>query len=182
MNNLLKKSYERISKVFLENIKIGENAKVLDIGCGLKGNFIKIPGANYVGIDLNKYMIENNSCKGDGYYMVMDAKHMAFKDNSFDYIISTSFFHHFNDEECVAILRETNRILKKKGKLIVADGVFPSSLFNFFGWAIRIFDRGRYVRSIQGLLKIFNKTFSIIKKDYFADNIFTYGVFVMEKE
>ena len=51
--------------------------------------------------------------------LVMDSKELKFDDGSFENIIAVNFFHHVDTGEIV--LSEMDRVLKKDGKLILAD-------------------------------------------------------------
>ena len=48
-----------------------------------------------------------------------DVHALPFKDNSFNYVISTEAFHHYYDQQ--KAVREMARIIKSGGKVIVVD-------------------------------------------------------------
>ena len=90
-----------------------------------------------------------------------------------------SFLHHLSQDELPQAMAEVKRVLKNRGKVIFADGVYPESKFNIAGWLIRFFDRGRYVRDRHSLRKLLSGYFHIEKEYYFVDKIFPYSLFEM---
>ena len=181
MKNILDKSYLTLRGIFLDNIRPGKNCRILDIGCGRRGNIFRIESRTYLGIDNDPHTIKRLKDRTDGTYALMDAGKMDFPAETFDYIISTSFFHHISDEEVKRVSSMMKKILKSKGKLIIADGVYPDSRLNVAGRMIRFLDRGRHVRDKEGFRRIFSGDFRIKNEYYFTELIFSYSVLVMEK-
>ncbi len=84
---------EQINKLRLikNNIKIGKNTRILDLGCGtgISSEF----GCFVVGIDTSFGMLKHNKkLKVFG-----TAECLPFKTNSLDYIISVTSLHNFNN-------------------------------------------------------------------------------------
>ncbi|MBU0633586.1 MAG: class I SAM-dependent methyltransferase [Candidatus Omnitrophica bacterium] len=181
MKFLLVKSYKIIAEFFKKNINLKCGLKILDVGCGCRGNFINFDSGTYYGIDINAEALAKVQKKNGDKYAIMDAKHLAFADGAFDYIISTSFLHHLDDRQCQALCEQINKKLKDSGRAIIADGVFPEEKFNLIGKIMRKLDHGRFVRHRQKLRTILSKNFSIINEYYFVNLIFAYAVFVLKK-
>ena len=83
-------------------------------------------GANYHGIDLTDRAIEMTTTRLalrglSGEVQQMDAEHMTFADDSFDFVWSWGVIHHSSDPS--AILREMLRVLRPVGevKLMVCN-------------------------------------------------------------
>jgi ubiquinone/menaquinone biosynthesis C-methylase UbiE len=101
--------------------RAGWGKTLLDIGCG-RGVFTDQLSEKFsmvTGIDL----IEEEIFKGSGrngraVYSVMDANQLAFKDETFDTIISRYTFHHLDLKK---VSREVERCLKPGGKLVIVD-------------------------------------------------------------
>ena len=176
---LLANSYEILKGIFLDNMEIRRDMKVLDIGCGWRGNFCNIDPGSYYGTDRDSKVIEPLITSNTGYFSAMDVKELKFDSEYFDYAISVSLLHHLSADELKDVVAEVKRVLKKGGKIIFADGVYPESKFNLAGWLIRFFDRGRYVRGRDSLRKLLSGYFFIEKEYYFTDKIFAYSLFVM---
>ena len=74
------------------NIKIGKDSKLLDVGCGtgISSDF----GCFVVGIDPSiDLLIQNNG----NVKLAGTAEALPFKDSSFDYVISVTAMHNFQD-------------------------------------------------------------------------------------
>ncbi len=179
MNELLSDSYRNIKKIILKNIPRDKGSKILDIGCGWRGNFCAIDPDCYYGADNDRRVIEALKKSATGSFFVMDAKGLRFDSEYFDYVISVSLLHHLPKDQLKDAMLEVKRVLKKEGKIIFADGVYPESKFNLAGWLIRFLDRGRYVTDRHSLRKLLSGYFYIEKEYYFVDKIFAYSLFVM---
>jgi len=104
--------------------------KVLDAGCGIGGSaiwLVKNKGANVVGITLSERQVEKakelaveNSVSDKTEFRLKDFTDTGFPDNSFDVVWAIESVCHAEDKK--VFLREAYRILRKGGKLVVADG------------------------------------------------------------
>jgi len=98
--------------------------KVLDIGCGDGIFSIELAKRGYgvVGVDLNvksvnyaKYFSKRSEVKID--FLVGDACHLPFANESFDIILCSEVLEHIKDDE--GAIREIERVLKQNGLLIL---------------------------------------------------------------
>jgi cyclopropane fatty-acyl-phospholipid synthase-like methyltransferase len=173
----LQKSYQKIKDFTSQNIDLQQGAKVLDIGCGKRGNFWNFDPKTYIGVDNDIKIISSLKQRRDGNYMFLDVcKALDFEDKSFDLVVSVSLFHHLSDRQAQGLCLEISRVLKPEGLAIIADGVFPGERSNVLGFLIRYFDRGKYVRNAKGLKKIFERNFSVQAERVFTDSIYAYSV------
>ncbi len=126
----LTQSQENQYKIIIKEAKIKKGMKVLDAGCGVGGASIYIAQrtkAKVFGISLVPKQIEDakqNASKRNvslhTNFSVMDYTKTTFPDNYFNVIFAIeSVCHSFPKE---SFLQEAKRILKKGGKLIIADG------------------------------------------------------------
>lgn len=87
---------EQIKKLSIikSKIKTGKNSKLLDVGCGsgLSSDF----GCFVVGIDPSMRLLENNKNKMK---IRGVAEMLPFRDGSFDWVISVTAMHNFDDAE-----------------------------------------------------------------------------------
>jgi len=113
---------------------------ILDYGCG-NGDFSRVlalRGARVVGIDISPKLIEtarasaarmglNGLCPQ---FMVGDAHHTAFADNSFDYVVGNGALHHLDLDMAFA---EIARVLKPGGRAIFMEPMYHHPIL----WMVR---------------------------------------------
>jgi demethylmenaquinone methyltransferase/2-methoxy-6-polyprenyl-1,4-benzoquinol methylase len=102
------------------------SGKVLEIGVGTGRNLKYYPaGCRVVGIDKSEGMLRRAQEKAEGMKNItlypMDAEHLEFPDNSFDYVVTTFALCTIPDP--VKALREMRRVLKPSGELISLEHV-----------------------------------------------------------
>ena len=119
-----------------EYIRIPDGGTGLDVGCGSGALTIacakRNPKAKMVGIDywgkeyasFSKQLCQNNS-KAEGVdntsYMKGDARHLDFKDETFDAVTSNYVYHNITGTNKQDLLLETLRVLKKGGTFAIHD-------------------------------------------------------------
>ena len=99
---------------------------VLDVGCG-SGELLQMISefaeqadrkASLTGIDLNP--ISSQTTRDKQITSIQgDALQLPFADDSFDYAISSLFFHHLADEQIVVALQEMSRVARRR--VVVID-------------------------------------------------------------
>ncbi|MBN3038569.1 MAG: class I SAM-dependent methyltransferase [Candidatus Omnitrophica bacterium] len=101
----------------------------LDLGTGLGDLALEVgkryPQLKVIGIDLSQAAVKEAKKKaqeqnvGNVYFQLQDAQRVAFKDSSFDLVISHGTIHHFQDIRLA--FYETYRILKPQGLAYLTD-------------------------------------------------------------
>jgi arsenite methyltransferase len=110
---------------------------VLDIGCGagvdsLVAARLVGAGGRVVGLDVTPAMVERARAHqarlglANLSFQVGDAEALPFPDNDFDAVISNGVFNLALDKE--KALKETHRVLKPGGRLMMADMVLVAAL------------------------------------------------------
>lgn len=116
-----------IFKHFLKQHK-KRSAKILDIGCGTGRNISFVSETlgknNYIfhGIDYSTDCIEyaKNQYKNQGVlFKAYSGKKLPFKDNSFDFVVSSHVLEHVKKEYSLLYLSEISRVLKKSGISVI---------------------------------------------------------------
>lgn len=120
----------RENEIMANRAKITKNQYVLDAGCGVGGSSIflaKNIGCKVAGISLSKNQIRECQKNSRKHHMsdlttfqVMDFCNTTFDDESFDVVWAIESICHAIDKN--KFVKESYRVLKPGGKLIVADG------------------------------------------------------------
>ena len=105
---------------------------ILDIGCGT-GELLALllrdnPSIKCYGIDFSPNMLEMARTKLPNRVELKegDAEELPYHDNQFDLVVMSFTFQYLINPQ--AILEEVYRVLKKNGRLVIADEWIPSSL------------------------------------------------------
>ena len=132
-----------IQKKTVVEIKLKDNIKILDVGCGTGDSLIYLYNKNQklklFGIDISKNMLKiaRKKLGNKAILKFSDVEKIQFENNFFDYVINTEAFHHFPNPN--KAIKEMSRVLKKKGKLIITDINFYS---NFIHWLFKKIEPG----------------------------------------
>ena len=108
---------------------------VLDVGCGtgrlLRRAYRYWPEAQLIGVDPAQGMIEKAKLlTPNATFFTAMAESLPLKDNSVDLAISTTSFHHWQDQ--AAGIREIARVLRPGGYFMLVDVSLPNWLVRGF--------------------------------------------------
>jgi ubiquinone/menaquinone biosynthesis C-methylase UbiE len=121
---------QKFYKLILDNIALKPKAKILDVGCGTGEILKRLSRQENIcgyGIDVEKNMVEIAKKKCPNMEIqIAKSDCMPFADESFDILTACMAYHHF--ENRIEFAREAARVLKKGGKLYIADPNFPAFL------------------------------------------------------
>lgn len=160
--------YQEIDRRFLESAYYaqGENGtpfgrylhpeivrgkKVLEIGCGMgtHAEMLVRAGADFTAIDQTEFAVSATRNRLEllqkgGQVVRQDAEHLAFSNNSFDFVWTWGVIHHSNStERCVA---EIARVLKPGGRLMMMVYYRPSLVYYLHCALIRGILMGQLLR------------------------------------
>jgi ubiquinone/menaquinone biosynthesis C-methylase UbiE len=125
--------------IILEMSDFKKDDLVLDVGVGTGAVAKKIkPYVKHViGIDISESMLKKGEWEGISTikWNICDA---LFTNNIFDKIVARMSFHHMVDNLDIAIMRCYD-LLKKGGKIIVAEGVPPTDEIYVIEWYTNMF-------------------------------------------
>jgi SAM-dependent methyltransferase len=175
---MLSLDYLFVKKIIRREIPDVEKICVLDFGCGtgvLTDMFIK---SSYLGFDLDRDAVFFAKENHPGFkFMVGDAT--TFKiDKKFDLVLVVGVLHHLDDLQVNRALKGIKNLLKRKGKLLAIEAVYPIKSFNIIGTLLRKFDKGSYVRTLRGYSKLLSERLKVVKKYEQKGGLLDYAVFV----
>jgi len=126
----MNENHKDISEFAFECVNIGENDRILDIGCGGGVNiekFLKITNNNVDGLDYsevsvaqsmkrNQNSVDNNRCK----VIQADVSDMPIDDESYDLVSGFETIYFWPDIKNT--FKEVYRIIKPNGQFMIAQG------------------------------------------------------------
>ncbi|MEW5895015.1 MAG: class I SAM-dependent methyltransferase [Candidatus Omnitrophota bacterium] len=156
---------------------------VLDIGCGL-GETSEAVSGDYTGVDNSLPRIRFASRQYPSRtFLIGDAQHLMFKENSFDAGLLIDTSHHFSDDLFVSVLKEMTRICA--GYLVVSDPVCFEGQ-SFLSRYFYSLDRGGRFRSIEEMQRVFAQVLPIEyeRLSFFTafPGLYRHAVFVFKLE
>lgn len=114
----------RRAKLAVKEARIGENSKILEIGCG-NGDFTRYLAletkASILAVDISPELIKiaREKIKSSNVvFEVANVEKLPFESESFDIIAGKSILHHLNLEKT---LPELKRVLKKEGRIFFSE-------------------------------------------------------------
>ncbi|MFH6994474.1 class I SAM-dependent methyltransferase [Flavobacterium sp. FlaQc-48] len=117
--NRFSNSYGRFidfqERKILDTLLTDQKEQILDLACGT-GRLLNYAS---IGVDASFEMIEVAKRKfPEKTFLQSEAGHILLEDNCIDTVISFHFFMHLDHSKINEVLEESNRILKKKGRII----------------------------------------------------------------
>lgn len=126
----MNENHKPISEFAFESINVGENDKILDIGCGGGVNiekFLKLTANNVDGLDysevsLSQSVKRNKKAVEDGRCQVIKANviNMPIEDGMYDLVSAFETIYFWQDIENA--FKEVSRIIKTNGQFMIAQG------------------------------------------------------------
>ena len=126
-----------VQRKLLASLALNRNSSVLDIGCGTGYMLLQlskqVKKGKIVGVDISSQMLKQARKKirdvRNIQLLQAEAEKIPYPKNTFDYVVSADAFHHFPNPQ--KALAEMRRVMKKAGKIIIADiSIPPHFMFN----------------------------------------------------
>lgn len=114
-----------LRKIGMKIYPVKADMNILDIGCGT-GAHLRLyqkEKCNIFGIDLSPAMLKvaQEKLGDDAELKLCDATETGFEDNKFDLILCSTVLHEMSQQVRVDVLKETKRILKSDGRILLID-------------------------------------------------------------
>ena len=165
--------HDGLMQDFNKNFQINADACVLDIGCAT-GYYRKFfTEQQYFGVDPAIDYLQLAEKSPESYFSCQSAEQLAFKNGSFDLIISTNVIHHLPDGVLRGMLQETERLLKPGGRLVIYD-VYRAEGQSFLLKLLYDMDFGKHVRQLEDLKKIYQSWKPELHFHYLKSGIYPY--------
>jgi len=125
-NNLEWVSENSYLEAFIDSGCFNHNDFVLDVGTGtgVIAHSIAPLVKEVLGLDISKDMLDHSKWTDNKNFIRWDIRKPIFKNDTFDKITARMVFHHILEGADKA-MDECFRIMKKKGKMILAEGIPP---------------------------------------------------------
>ena len=117
----------------------GAGISILDVGAG-SGELLKTAkgsiggkAAFLVGAELNTNAAKSINLRRGEFGVIAvqcDALKLPFADDSFDFTVSSLFLHHLDEEQAVTLMREMNRVAKKR--FFIIDLHRPAAAYHLY--------------------------------------------------
>jgi len=147
-----------------EYIRPRAGDRILEIGCGPGTIVPYLPACEYVGFDASAEYIEQARrrfpqarfvCERVSEYRLPEAAY-------FDRVLALGIVHHLDDAEALQLFQIAEKALKPGGKLVTLDGVWTGRQ-SAAARALLARDRGEFVRSEEGYVRIASRAFDNVK-------------------
>ncbi len=120
---------QAIYKDIFRKLRANSHHTVLDVGggVGLFSRAIQNRVKRIINTDISPTMISQAYQRNPrGTFLLCDSKRLPFSSGSFDRILCYSVFHYLSDQaEAKKVMIEFMRVLKKGGKILIGDVLFP---------------------------------------------------------
>jgi len=120
----------RFRKLFLKDLQIQPEAKVLDLCCGAGQATQELVKhfQNVTGLDASPIAIKRAKQNvPQAQYVEAFAEKMPFSDRSFDLVITSTAMHEMESEQLQEIIQEVQRVLTPEGQFIIIDFHRPTN-------------------------------------------------------
>lgn len=127
-NNLKWVNEKSYLKAFMSSVNFDKKDLVLDVGTGtgVIAHAVAPMVNQVIGLDISQDMLKHYNWKGNKYFVKRDLLSPLFNEKTFDKVTARMVFHHITEKTQEA-MDECYRLLKKGGKMILSEGVPPSS-------------------------------------------------------
>lgn len=167
------KRAEWFESKFNMELWFSKKENILDIGSGVCDITKKVSNyskGNIFGIDHEDFRRQENKFSNIFKYVIADAIHIPFYNNTFDCITLFWTLHHIRDHKNV--LDEVYRVLKNNGELIILEDLIDENI-KFNSFLTKIYDRviNLEISNHPGSNKSLSAWNNMIKKNYDYTNI-----------
>ncbi len=138
--------------------------RILEIGCGPGTIVPYLPKSEYIGFDASADYIEQARRRFPQARFVCErvSEYSLPERSYFDSVLALGILHHLDDAESLKLFKIAHEALKPGGKLVTLDGVWTNNQSSA-AKALLARDRGEFVRSEEGYVKMASQVFDNVK-------------------
>jgi len=155
---------DRFRALIADNLPLGKDTRLLDLGCGV-GNYRSCFPDAYTGIDVNPAYIERARATLPGRFATMDCTALDFADASFDEVVTIATAHHLDDGQLERMVAEALRVRRQGGHLHIIDAILPISPSFLFKRIWFRLDRGAFPRTQEDLVAGAERAGRVIRRE-----------------
>ncbi|HKD03855.1 MAG TPA: class I SAM-dependent methyltransferase [Terriglobales bacterium] len=147
-----------------EYIRPRATDRILEIGCGPGTIVPYLPACEYVGFDASAEYIEQARRRFPQAQFVCErvSEYTLPQRAYFDRVLALGIVHHLDDAEALQLFQIAEQALKPGGKLVTLDGVWTGRQ-SAAARALLARDRGEFVRSEEGYVRLASRVFDNVK-------------------
>ncbi len=140
----------------LNQMQLKKEQQVLEvgIGTGIASKYLLQVTPNVFGVDISPTMLSLVDKDIKTYIGLADK--LPFKDKFFDVVFGRQIYHNLNEQLDLAII-EAKRVLKDKGKFIIAEFIPPEESFAKEWNLLRVNHEKRSFNNLQSIINVFEK-------------------------
>lgn len=133
-----------IAEDMIDHWSLQPGMKVLDIGAAkgflVKDLMIACPGLEAFGLDISEYALLQSETEAIGRLHLGNCVKLPFPDNSFDSVICINTVHNLERADCIAAIKEIERVSKSSHSYIQVDSYrTPEEKALFEDWVLTAF-------------------------------------------
>ena len=155
-----------------EYIRVKENQKILDLGCGTATICSFFPkNIKYVGIDISdKYIKTAKKSYPDFSFQCFNVCDEIMLDSPFDIIFGEAIISGLNEQQCISMFERIKKNSDKNTRIIFSDMNYRDD-DNFFQKFLYKSERNSYIRRRDEYIELLSRYFEI-KKEVVISNIY----------
>jgi SAM-dependent methyltransferase len=123
--------WKPVAEDIISHFSLKPGDRILDIGCAkgflVKDLMIVSTGLEAFGLDVSHYALKHCELEVVGRLHHGNAIALPFPDHSFDAVISINTLHNLPRAECIAALREIERVTKQSRAYVQVDSYFTDA-------------------------------------------------------
>ncbi len=179
--SILENDFKAIRAQIRKELKLGNGARSLDLGCGPGAFSDLFAGDDYVGADLNVRYVEWARRHRRGTFIACDARQVPLPDSRFDQALIFGLLHHLPDDVTRAVLGEARRLLVPGGRALVIEDIPAVSKLNLIGHLIHHIENGEHIRPQTEYRRLFEEFGRIENEEILRSGICDYYKAVLVK-